>query len=98
MEKLPLDLKDGRKILLDRKAFDTEIKDLDFCLENKKFLDNIDFSKKVMFSHEIKSNNNIEGITDGIDSIKDVIEKQQVIKDVEKEIELLIYIKGIGIY
>lgn len=94
MEKLPLDLKDGRKILLDRKAFDTEIKDLDFCLENKKFLDNIDFSKKVMFSHEIKSNNNIEGITDGIDSIKDVIEKQQVIKDVEKRNRIINLYKG----
>lgn len=84
MEKLPLNLTDGRKILLDRKMFDAEVEDLNFCLENKKFLDNIDFSKKVMFSHEIKSNNNIEGITDDIDSIRDVIEKQQEIKDVEK--------------
>lgn len=94
MEKLPLNLVDGRKILLDRKVFDTEVMDLDFCLENKKFLDNIDFSKKVMFSHEIKSNNNIEGIIDDIDVIRDVIEKQKEIKDVEKRNRIINLYKG----
>ena len=73
MEKLPLNLIDGRKILIDKRVFDAEVEDLNFCLENKTFLDNIDFSKKVMFSHEIKSNNNIEGITDDIDVIRSVI-------------------------
>lgn len=94
MEKLPLELIGGRKILIDKKIFDAEVEDFNFCLENKKFLDNIDFSKKVMFSHEIKSNNNIEGITDGIDSIRDVIEKQQEIKDVEKRNRIINLYKG----
>ena len=94
MEKLPLELIGGRKILIDKKIFDAEVEDFNFCLENKKFLDNIDFSIKVMFSHEIKSNNNIEGITDGIDSIRDVIEKQQEIKDVEKRNRIINLYKG----
>lgn len=94
MEKLPLNLIDGRKILLDRKIFDAEVEDLNFCLENKKFLDNIDFSKKVMFSHEIKSNNNIEGITDDIDVIRSVIEKQKEIKDIEKRNRIINLYKG----
>ena len=94
MEKLPLNLTDGRKILLDRKMFDAEVEDLNFCLENKKFLDNIDFSKKVMFSHEIKSNNNIEGITDDIDVIRGVIEKQKEIRDIEKRNRIINLYKG----
>lgn len=94
MEKLPLELIGGRKILLDRKIFDAEVEDLNFCLENKTFLDNIDFSKKVMFSHEIKSNNNIEGINDDIDVIRGVIEKQKEIRDIEKRNRIINLYKG----
>ena len=94
MEKLPLELIGGRKILIDKCVFDAEVEDLNFCLEDKTFLDNIDFSKKVMFSHEIKSNNNIEGITDDIDVIRGVIEKQKEIKDVEKRNRIINLYKG----
>ena len=85
---------DGRKILIDKRVFDAEVEDLNFCLGNKTFLDNIDFSKKVMFSHEIKSNNNIEGITDDIDVIRGVIEKQKEIRDIEKRNRIINLYKG----
>lgn len=94
MEKLPLKLIDGRYILLNRDLFESEIEDLNYSLERKDFLNNIDFSKKVMFSHEIKNNNNIEGITDDIDSIRDVIERQTQIKDVNKRNRIINLYKG----
>ena len=94
MEKLPLELISGRKILINKKVIETEVEDLNFCLGNKKFLDNIDFSKKVMFSHEIKSNNNIEGINDDIDLIRRVIDKQKDIKDIEKRNRIINLYKG----
>lgn len=47
-----------------------------------------------MFSHEIKSNNNIEGITDDIDVIRGVIEKQKEIKDIEKRNRIINLYKG----
>lgn len=94
MEKLPLNLIDGRKIIINKDLFQDEVDDLNFVLENKKFLNNINFSKKVMFSHEIKSNNNIEGITDDIEIIRRVIEKQKDIKDDEKRKRIINLYKG----
>lgn len=94
MEKLPLNLLNGRSILIDRKIFNEEVEDLNYSLERKDFLNNINFSKNVMFSHEIKNNNNIEGITDGIDSIREVILKQQEIKDVDKRNRIINLYKG----
>lgn len=94
MEKLPLNLIDGRKIIINKDLFQDEIDDLNFVLENKKFLNNINFSKKVMFSHEIKSNNNIEGITDDIELIRRVIEKQKDIKNDEKRNRIINLYKG----
>lgn len=94
MEKLPLNLVDGRKVIIDKNVFSEELEDLNLSLEDKSFLNNLDFSKKVLFSHEIKSNNNIEGINDGIDSIKDVIERQKLIKNEEKRNRIINLYKG----
>ena len=81
MEQLPLKMTNGKNILINRDYFASEVEDLEFSLEKKKFLYNIDFSKNVMFSHEIKYNNIIEGSNDDIDMIKDVVEKKLPIKD-----------------
>ena len=87
-------LDDGRKIILNDSKIAEEFYDLEFCLENMPFLDNLDFSKKVMFSHEIKSNNNIEGIIDDIDSIKSVVESKDVVHDSEKKLRISNLYKG----
>lgn len=94
MERLPLKLDDGRKIILNDSKIVEEFYDLEFCLENMPFLDNLDFSKKVMFSHEIKSNNNIEGIIDDIDSIKSVVESKDLVHDSEKKLRISNLYKG----
>lgn len=94
MERLPLKLDDGRKIILNESKIQDEFYDLEFCLSNMPFLDNVDFSKKVMFSHEIKSNNNIEGIIDDIDSIKNVVESRDIVQDSEKKLRISNLCKG----
>ncbi len=61
---------------------------IDF-LEKEKHLCTKAFAKKVMFSHEIKANNQIEGYGDDIEVIKQVIEKTKYIKDLEKRQRIL---------
>lgn len=70
MEKILLN---GKYILLNKDKIVNEVEDLNYCLEQQTFLNNIEFYKKVMFSHDIKNNNNIEGINDDLDFIKEVI-------------------------
>lgn len=84
MEKLPLDLLDGSKLRIRKEKIQQEIDDLEISLEGHPFLNDINFSKKILFSHEIKNNNNIEGITDDIDTIQTAIESKRKIKDKDK--------------
>ena len=94
MEKLPLKLINGRNILLDKSILEDEILDLESSLEERDFLNNINFSKKVLFSHEIKSNNSVEGINDDMFSIQNVIEKKSKIKDEYKRHRIINLYKG----
>ena len=94
MEKIPLKLIDKRIILLNRDKINNEVEDLNYCLSEKTFMNNINFSKKVMFSHEIKNNNNIEGINDDLDFIKEVINEKKEIKDIERRNRIVNLYKG----
>jgi len=76
MEQLPLKMDTGKRIIFDKDRVFDEINDLEFSLDRMNFLNNLQFSKKVMFSHEIKSNNSIEGITVDIDVVKALVEKE----------------------
>ena len=58
-------------------------------LEDEKHLNTKAFAKKVMFSHEIKANNQVEGYGDDIDIIRQVIKKAEKIKDEEKRKRIL---------
>lgn len=84
MDKLPLNFIDGKNIIIDNNKLSNEVEDLEYSLEDKDFLKTLDFSKKVLFSHEIKNNNNIEGINDDIFSIQEIIDKKKKIKNAEK--------------
>lgn len=58
-------------------------------------LDNLEFAKKMLFSHELKANNQIEGYTDNIDIINEIIhEKTKDIKNTERRERILNLYKG----
>ncbi len=59
-------------------------KDLDKFLEHKQNMKTLKFAKKVMQGQEIKSNNNIEGIKDDIESIETIIKHNTNITSKEK--------------
>lgn len=94
MKVLSLTSVDGRKILMQDKLFYDLIIELEFALKNMPFLNCFEFSKKVMFSHEIKNNNNIEGIIDDIDSIIKVVKEKKVDDDSKKQLRIFNLYKG----
>ena len=61
---------------------------IDF-LDKEKHLCTKAFAKRVMFSHEIKANNQIEGYGDDIEVIKQVIENANNIKDIQRRQRIL---------
>ena len=58
--------------------------DLVEFLEWDKNMDSLAFAKKMMYSHELKANNQVEGYTDDLELIEKVITKKtEKIKDTE---------------
>lgn len=58
--------------------------ELEDFLNNKKHLHTKTFAKDVMFSHELKANNQIEGYNDDVLLVKEVIEKRYTNKNSEQ--------------
>lgn len=86
-----LDLKtveEARLFIKPERYFEIKKELIDF-LEGEKHLNTKSFAKKVMFSHEIKANNQVEGYGDDIDIIRQVIKKVEKIKDQEKRKRIL---------
>ena len=73
----------GRNFCLYKPALEPLKAELEDFLIDKEHLMNLDFAKKVMFSHEIKSNNNIEGINDSVQDIEEVIEIDKSISNTD---------------
>ena len=53
---------------------DDLIRELEEFLEKQEFMNTRNFSRKVMFNHELKANNTVEGINDSLVTIERVIE------------------------
>ena len=51
------------------------INELLYFLDGNEYMQTIDFAKTILFNAEIKFNNNIEGINDGIEVIDEIIDK-----------------------
>lgn len=64
-------------------------KEVELFLEQEKHMNNIDFAKDVMFSHELKANNAIEGYTDDLQVIKNVIENAKNISNTTQRQRIL---------
>lgn len=90
-ERLYLNLthNDGTKLFLKPSSFVSLANELEEFLEGEKHLATKSFAKKVMFSHEIKANNQVEGYGDDIFLIKEVIKKAEGIKDTEQRQRIL---------
>ena len=69
-------------------------KELLELLKDDKTLSSLTFAKKVMFTHEIKSNNNVEGYSDDVEYIKKVIGKAEEIKNDSKRKRVLNLYRG----
>jgi len=55
--RLDLQLKDGRRLFIKTKRFESLREELESFLVSQKHMNTLAFSKKVMFSHELKANN-----------------------------------------
>ena len=86
-----LDLKtsNGTKLFVRPERFFTVKQELIEFLKDERHLCTKSFAKKVMFSHEIKANNQIEGYGDDLSIIKKVIARTKDIQDKVKRQRIL---------
>lgn len=83
-EPLPLKTWTGRLFTFNREYLGDLVKELEEFLQGEDFMNNKTFSKKVMFTHEIKANNTVEGINDSVSLIEKVIENARSVSDAER--------------
>lgn len=94
MEYLNLPIKDKHNLAINKDVFKDIQNELEeFVLENN-HTNTRTFAKKVMFSHEIKANNNIEGINDDLLLIEAIIKDAYNIKDEEQRKRIINLYKG----
>lgn len=83
-EVLPLKTESGRLFTINREFLSDIVRELENFLEGQDFMNNKTFSKKVMFTHEIKANNTVEGINDSVSLIEKVIGDAHQVTDIER--------------
>lgn len=84
MLELPLKKLDDSFFRYDIDSLKEYFSSLESFLDGEEYLNTLKFARKVMFSHEIKANNQIEGYGDDINVIKSAITNAQTIKDVSQ--------------
>ena len=92
-ELLPLSLEQGNLYLISDKIKEKK-EELEFFLQDNPYMNSEEFSKKVVFSHEIKANNDIEGYSDDIELVCDILNKKIKIDDKNKEQRIKNLYKG----
>lgn len=83
-EPLPLKTLSGRIFTINKEYLSDLVRELEEFIQGEEFFNNSTFSKKVMFTHEIKANNTVEGINDSVTLIEKVIKDADAISDAEK--------------
>ena len=92
---LDLPLENGQKFFLKPDNLKSLQDELEEFLQDNEGMNNPDFTKKVLFSHELQSNNQVEGYGDDINIINDLITRRiRKISDVEKKRRILNLYKG----
>lgn len=93
-EVLPLKTDTGRLFTINREYLSDLVRELETFLEGEDFMNNKTFSKKVLFTHEIKANNTVEGINDSVSLIEKVIENAHQVSDVERRNRIINLYEG----
>ena len=91
---LPLQLMGDRKLYINSDRFQILKEDLEKFLEGEKYMNSKSFSKKVLLSHEIQSNNVVEGYKDDVETVKEVINDSLEIKNPKKRQRILNLYRG----
>lgn len=86
---LPLEFLDGTHLRIRNDRFLQTREELEEFLEGERHLQTKTFAKDVMFSHEIKTNNQIEGYFDDVKLVKDIIERKYPNKESDKAKRIL---------
>ena len=76
METLPLKFTNGLNLRIREERFLETRSELEDFISKQRHLNTKTFAKDVMFSHELKANNQIEGYQDDVRLIKDIIERK----------------------
>ena len=85
----------GYKFYYRKEALEEIYYELEEFLEFVKSLNSLDYAKKVLFSHELKANNLVEGYSDDLESIERIIqEKCERIKDEKQKRRILNLYEG----
>ena len=83
-EVLPLKTETGRMFTINREYLSDIVRELEEFLDKQSFMNNKTFSKKVLFTHEIKANNTVEGINESVSLIEKVISDAHQVSDIER--------------
>ena len=83
-EHLPLKTTTGRLFTIDGSQLQPLKDELEVFLSGEQQLNSRLFSKRVMFTHELKANNTVEGINDSVSLIENVIKRASSITDEER--------------
>ncbi|HIU11763.1 MAG TPA: Fic family protein [Candidatus Onthocola stercorigallinarum] len=97
MDKYLLDLpmEDGRKFHFRSEPLKGIYDELEEFLECTEGMDDLHFAKKMLFSHELKANNQVEGYSDDLELIEDIIKKKtDNIQDENKRARILNLYRG----
>ena len=93
-EALPLKTTTGRLFTINGSQLQPLKDELELFLQDEKQLNSKLFSKRVMFTHELKANNTVEGINDSVSLIENVIKRASSISDVERRNRIINLYKG----
>ena len=88
-ETLDLEKENGTRFFYQPNKIEESKQELQEFVLEEKHMNNISFAKKVMFSHELKANNQVEGYNDDVKTIEEVIKKETSINDLQKQKRIL---------
>ena len=83
MINLPLDKTNGKSFHIHEDSLKNITSELEAFLQKKHHLNTKTFATDVMFSHELKANNLVEGYTDDLNAVKEIINRRY--KNTNKE-------------
>ncbi|MGM9878926.1 MAG: Fic family protein [Bacilli bacterium] len=89
-----LNLENGQPLYLNDEYIKSLKEELESFINEESQMNTLDFSKKVMHSQEIKTNNTIEGYLDNVSQIEEVIRNNKSISDENKKNRIINLYKG----